>query len=101
MSRVHEPDHPISAGAPYPASDDLDRRRRDRQTVLKGAVIVFNSGHCTLSCHILDMSDTGAKVRPSDVFLCPGEFVLQPRVGSARACEVVWRRNDKIGVRYI
>jgi hypothetical protein len=64
-------------------------------------MIVFNDGHCTLGCQILDISDTGAKVRPSDIFLCPGEFVLQPKIGTARACEVVWRKNDKVGVRYI
>ena len=99
--QVHEPEHSINASAAFGRSDALDRRRGDRQTVLKSASIVFNGGHCTLSCHILDVSDTGARVRPSDVFLCPGEFTLQPRVGAARACEVVWRRNDKVGVRYI
>ena len=82
-------------------TDVSDRRRGDRQRVLKSATIIFNRGHCALSCHILDISNTGAKVKPSDVLLCPGEFVLQPRVGSARACEVVWRRSDNVGVRYI
>jgi len=69
--------------------------------VLKGALIVFNGGHCTLGCQILDMSETGALVRPSDILLCPSEFVLQPRVGSPRYCEVVWRKTDMVGVRYI
>jgi hypothetical protein len=78
-----------------------DRRTGDRRRVLKGAMIVFNGGHCTLGCQILDVSDTGALVMPADIFLCPAEFVLKPRVGSPRDCEVVWRKNDKVGVRYI
>ena len=57
--------------------------------LLKSALIVFNGGHCTLGCQMLDMSATGALVRPSDILLCPSEFVLQPRVGSPRFCEVV------------
>src|SRR5437773_4470269 len=78
-----------------------DRRRRDRRRVLKSAMIVFNSGYCTLGCQILDVSDSGALVMPADAFLCPAEFVLKPRVGSPRDCEVVWRRGEKVGVRYI
>jgi hypothetical protein len=78
-----------------------DRRRDGRRRVLKSAMIVFNSGFCTLGCHVLNTSDSGALVMPSDIFLCPDEFVLRPNVGSPRACEVVWRKNDKVGVRYI
>jgi len=80
---------------------DPDRRRGDRRRVLKSAMIVFNGGHCTIGCQILDLSDTGAQVLAADIFLCPAEFVLKPRVGSPRDCEVVWRKNNKVGVRYI
>jgi len=78
-----------------------DRRRGHRRRVLKSALIVFNHGHCTLGCQILDVSDTGALVMPADIFLCPREFVLKPRVGSSHDCEVVWRKMDKVGVRFI
>jgi hypothetical protein len=78
-----------------------DRRCGDRRQVLKSAMIVFNDGHCTLGCRILNVSDTGALVMPSDLFLCPDEFVLKPKVGSPRDCEIVWRKNDRVGVRYI
>jgi hypothetical protein len=64
-------------------------------------MIVFNGGHCTISWQILDLSDTGALVMPAYIFLCPAEFAFKPRVGSPRDCEVVWLRNNKLGVRYI
>jgi len=78
-----------------------DRRHGHRRRVLKSALIVFNHGHCTLGCQILDVSDTGALVMPGDIFLCPREFVLKPGIGSSRDCEVVWRKMNKVGVRFI
>ena len=89
------------ASLPANINTDPDRRRGNRRRVLKSAMIVFNGGHCTLGCQILDLSDTGALVMPADILLCPAEFVLKPRVGSPRDCEVVWRKNNKVGVRYI
>ena len=78
-----------------------ERRRGHRRRVLKSAMIVYNDGYCTLGCQILDVSDTGARVMPADIFLCPAEFVLKARIGSPRDCEVVWRKKDAVGVRYI
>jgi hypothetical protein len=78
-----------------------DRRADKRRRVLKNALIVFNNGHCTMGCQILDMSDTGAQLLPVDVLLCPREFVLKPQVGGPRHCEVRWRKGPKIGVQYL
>jgi hypothetical protein len=78
-----------------------ERRRAPRRGALKNAVIVFNNGHCTMGCQIVDMSDTGAKLMPADILLCPKEFVLKPQIGEPRNCEVMWRRGTKIGVYYV
>jgi hypothetical protein len=78
-----------------------ERRGAPRHRVLKNALIVFNNGHCTMGCQILDVSDTGAKLMPVDIFLCPKEFVLKPQLGEARHCEVMWRKGTKIGVRFL
>jgi GGDEF domain-containing protein len=64
-------------------------------------MIVFNDNQCTMRCHILEVSDTGAKLVPADPLLCPKEFVLKPKIGPARECEVVWRKGTQIGIRYI
>jgi hypothetical protein len=79
----------------------VERRGAPRHRVLKNALIVFNNGHCTMNCQILDMSDTGAKLMPVDIFLCPREFVLKPQIGESRHCEVMWRKGTKVGVRYL
>ena len=54
-----------------------------------------------MGCQIVDMSDTGAKLTPVDILLCPKEFVLKPQIGEPRNCEVMWRRGTKIGVYYV
>ena len=77
-----------------------ERRGEPRRRVLENALIVFNNGHSSIACQILDVSDTGAKLVPADIFLCPREFVLKLRSGESRQCEIAWRRGTKIGVRY-
>jgi hypothetical protein len=90
----------VTVAAPV-AADNADRRVSPRRRVLKNALIVFQSGYCTLKCHILNMSDTGAQLMPADITQCPGEFVLRPAIGQQRDCEVVWRKGGVVGVRYV
>jgi hypothetical protein len=84
-----------------PDVEIAERRSDPRRRVLKNALIVFNNGHCTMGCQILDMSDSGARLVPVDIFLCPKEFILKPQLGEPRLCEVRWRRGTKVGVRYL
>jgi len=78
-----------------------ERRHTSRRRVLKGALIVFQGGNCTMRCQILNISETGALLLPVDVFLCPKEFVLKPDVGQPRDCEVVWRKGTNLAVRFV
>jgi hypothetical protein len=79
----------------------LDRRGTRRQRVLKKGLILFNDGRSSVGCQILDLTDIGAKLLPIDVFSCPGEFILKPQIGEDHHCEVMWRRGDRIGVRFL
>ena len=58
---------------------ESNRRGVGRQRVLKKGLILFNDGRSSIGCHIVDISDTGAKLAPVDVFSCPGEFLLSYR----------------------
>ena len=84
-----------------PDASPTDRRRARRQRSLLGAQIIFRGGHCAMTGQILNFSDTGALVRPRDVFLCPEKFTLKPRFEAQRDCEVMWRKGDMLGVRYM
>ncbi len=96
---VGDPSQDVPHKRVNPGTGTPDRRRADRRRVLKGALIVFNGGYCTMSCQILNTSETGALLMPLDIILCPREFVLKPRVGPSRDCEVAWRKNNTLGVR--
>jgi len=76
-----------------PNQHPVERRRESRRRVLKSALIVFNHGHSTMNCAILDTSAGGAKLAPGDPFSCPSEFLLKPNIGEPRNCEVVWRKG--------
>lgn len=79
----------------------IERRDSPRQRVLIAAQIIFLNGYSSMNCRILDVSETGALVQPADIVLCPNRFLLKPSFGAAQHCEVVWRKGDRIGVRYI
>ena len=78
-----------------------ERRQHTRRRSMQQALIVFNNGHSTMKCRIVDMSDTGARLFPADVYSCPKEFVLKPEHGGPRLCVVVWRKATGIGVRFV
>lgn len=78
-----------------------ERRGASRTHVLKSGTIVFNSGNCSMDCQILDMTKTGARLRPMDILLCPNEFTLKLGRGSVNDCEVKWRKGNILGVRFL
>jgi len=79
----------------------VERRRSPRYRTLQGAQIIFSGGTCSISGHILNLSDTGALLRPMEIALCPNSFVLRPRFDPPRECEVVWREGEVLGVRFV
>jgi hypothetical protein len=85
----------------FPQEGQSERRRDPRRRVVKGAQILFNDGHCTMDCHILDITETGALLMPRHAMSCPKTFILKPRIGPEHQCEVIWRRATKIGVRFL
>jgi hypothetical protein len=36
-----------------------------------------------------------------EMTLCPNKFILRPRFDPARECEVMWRKGDLLGVRFV
>lgn len=84
-----------------PTADGVDRRQVHRHRALMGARIVFHNNCCSMGCLVLNISDEGALLQPDDIISCPKTFTLKPRTDAPRECEIVWRRGDKIGVRFL
>ncbi|MEZ5946188.1 MAG: PilZ domain-containing protein [Hyphomonas sp.] len=83
-----------------------DHRSAPRHRVLKGARIVYNGGSSSGEVVIRDLSDTGAKVKLSDVWIVPSRvdlLILNPNTGHSerRACERRWQRGVMVGLRFL
>lgn len=78
-----------------------DRRTAARRRTLQKASILVNGGSDLLEGMILDMSDTGAKIRPNDMAKLPRRFELRCGYGRSYACEVVRRSGFYLGVQFV
>jgi hypothetical protein len=79
----------------------VERRNGRRQRTLFSANIIFHDNYCSIGAHILNLSEAGALVRPIAITACPNKFVLKQRFGSARNCEVAWRKGDLLGLSFL
>ena len=79
-----------------------NKQREVRKSVQQAAWIVLDGGFAARSCTVVDLSSTGAKIRTSDPDAVHTKLRLAfSRDGrNGRACEVVWRRGDTMGVKF-
>jgi hypothetical protein len=75
-------------------------RSAPRRRTLKGGRIVVNDGFSTFDCTVRNMSETGAKLVISSVLGVPERFTLAMDDGRSFSCEVAWRTETEIGVRF-
>ncbi len=54
-----------------------------------------------LSCQMLDISEYGARLRVGDPRTAPQEFLILLDKGLTRWCQVMWRSNSEIGVKFV
>jgi len=77
-----------------------ERRRSVRRGLRMSGKMVHKYSRRTVSCVILNLSATGAKLRTADIFGCPDDFELQMTGQRSRECKVVWRSQDALGVKF-
>jgi hypothetical protein len=77
-----------------------DRRREKRERTLRHGKVIYSGSSCMMDCLVLDLTEGGARIKPADIMLCPEEFVLKIQYSPLRSCEVVWRKNTELGVRF-
>jgi hypothetical protein len=84
-----------------PDATEAERRRSPRYQTLIGATMPTERGRDEMRCFILNVSDTGALLRPYSVLHCPSQFLLRPDIGEPRKCEVVWTNGEMLAVRFL
>lgn len=75
-----------------------DHRSVPRHRVLKAATISFGGG--AISCAVRNLSDGGASLEVESPVGIPESVVLEMD-GGDRRCRVIWRKEKRIGVRFI
>jgi len=77
-----------------------DNRRAPRMRTLKGARVVLPNNTSTFECTVRNLSDTGALLQMISTLGIPNRFSLLMDDGRSSECEVAWRTDTRIGVRF-
>ena len=76
-----------------------DKRTVPRRRVLKAGIIEFGGG--TIDCTVRNLSKDGAALDVPSVVGIPDEFILNVPSDVLRfTCRVVWRKAERIGIRF-
>lgn len=78
-----------------------DKREAQRHRTLKGGSIVVNDGFSTFDCTVRNLSESGAKLTVVSSLGIPQRFVLAMADGRRFDCEIAWRTETEIGVRFL
>jgi hypothetical protein len=88
----------MSDSADKPPSDG---RVSPRRRVLLSGKIVYGGNEMTLDCAIIDISDTGARVRLQGAqLLVEPLYLVDLRHGIAYRARRAWRREDLVGLAF-
>lgn len=79
-----------------------NRRSEPRRRVARSATISAHDAPSPVPCVVLDISNGGARLDVHHSASIPQRFRLVIDLeGTERTCEVVWRRENSIGVKFI
>ena len=81
-------------------SDKPDKRQTARRAITHAVFMATGLGP-PLKCQMLDVSELGARLRVGDPKAAPEVFLLILDRGLARWCQVAWRSDIEIGIRFV
>src|SRR6516225_8595567 len=76
----------------------MERRVAARKRVLKRGLVELRES--ALPCKIIDLSDTGAGLAFSGASPVPNFFTLLIPDHAPVFCQVIWRRQERLGVSF-
>ena len=97
MIPIEAPSQTVAAAAQ--AQDGA--RKATRRRVLKSGIVAYNDRFSALPCIVRNLSSTGAQLRIDGTLNVPTTFELLVDLdGLEVRCEIVWRKDKEIGVRF-
>ncbi len=82
------------------AMNEIEKRDGVRREISR-KIYIATGVSPPLECQLLDISERGARIRVGAPGSAPQEFLVQLGQGLARWCQVVWRSDTAIGVKFI
>ncbi|MCJ8322975.1 MAG: hypothetical protein HRU29_02735 [Rhizobiales bacterium] len=96
-----QPTTGLPAARNKPLYEGQESRVASRKKMLKGCKIIFNNRSSIFDGVIVNLSETGAKLKVANARYVANEFTLCAVQGDfERICSVQWRKNDFIGVHF-
>jgi hypothetical protein len=81
--------------------DDDDRRTVTRTRMVRSAKIIVPRRSPVIHCTVQNLTSGGACLKLANTYGVPETFELTFEHGrTRRACRVVWRTNEKLGVAF-
>jgi len=81
---------------------ELERRSVGRTTIAKSALLFFDEQRGVLTCHVHDVTNSGAGIELHSLNLLPMNFELTfDNFHTVRECRVIWRQGDYVGVAFL
>ena len=80
---------------------EQDRRKSQRVSVLQMGTLVVGAGNSRLECIVLDITNSGAKLRAPDLAETEDVFDLRLATGTTHRCKVAWRDKQNLGVDFL
>lgn len=79
----------------------MDRRALQRTRIQRNAKILVPQNSPVIHCTVQDITSAGACLALADAGGLPATFELTFEHGrTRRACRVVWRTSDRVGVKF-
>jgi PilZ domain len=81
----------------------ITQKREARKSLQQPGWITFEGGFAARQCLVHDMSTTGAKLTIDDPNALPAKLrlALTRDARTGRNCEVVWRRGNSVGIKFV
>jgi hypothetical protein len=80
-----------------------EQRKKIRRVVRQTARLVQADGTDLGACTMIDISETGAYLKPENAETLPDQFILLLSSNAVvrRQCAVAWRSDEAVGVQFI
>ncbi|MDH3702417.1 MAG: PilZ domain-containing protein [Alphaproteobacteria bacterium] len=77
-----------------------ERRGDERIRSLRRCRLIYGEG-ATMRCFVVDLSESGARLRPEDAVSLPEQFDLQLEHNLTVQCKVIHRDDTELGVTFL